>query len=231
MKPLFRRPSPAMIVALIALFVGMAGSATAATMLTGKNIKNGTITGADIKNKSISTKDLFARAIKSLKGDSVGKGSDGAPGKNGAPGQNGVPGPQGPQGVPGPQGPAGPSQSIVDNFAEDPDPNAEKTVLEVQVPPGSYTTQMNLAVTPNGPIAELNCKLRAPGDASPVLLGYTGTMFLGNNPGVNIDERFISLGGGFATPGGGTLTVDCKGDVNALDGDLTATRVGELTLD
>ena len=46
---------------LIAVLVGViasAGSATAASVITGKQIRNGTITGADVKNRSISGKDL-----------------------------------------------------------------------------------------------------------------------------------------------------------------------------
>ncbi len=45
-------PSPAMIVALVALFVAMGGSAYA-LVITGKSIRNGSITGKDIKNRSL----------------------------------------------------------------------------------------------------------------------------------------------------------------------------------
>jgi hypothetical protein len=45
-------PSPAMIVALVALFVAMSGSAYA-LVITGKSIRNGTVTGKDLKNRSI----------------------------------------------------------------------------------------------------------------------------------------------------------------------------------
>lgn len=46
---------------LIAVLVGViasAGSATAASVITGKQIRNGTITGADVKNRSIGAADL-----------------------------------------------------------------------------------------------------------------------------------------------------------------------------
>jgi hypothetical protein len=52
---LFRKlslPSPAMVVALAALFVALGGSAYALT-ITGGQIKNGSITGVDIKNRSL----------------------------------------------------------------------------------------------------------------------------------------------------------------------------------
>jgi hypothetical protein len=82
MKKLRHRatPSGSMAVALIALIVAMSGSAVAATLITSKQIKDGTI----------QTKDLSAKARKSLRSAS------------------GSPGPQGPRGAEGPQGPAGP---------------------------------------------------------------------------------------------------------------------------
>lgn len=45
-------PSPAMIVALVALFVAMGGSAYA-LVITGKSIRNGTVTGKDLKDRSL----------------------------------------------------------------------------------------------------------------------------------------------------------------------------------
>jgi hypothetical protein len=59
-----RRPSHATIVAYLALFIALGGSAFAAkTVITGKQIKNGTITGADIKNGSIKGKDLAKNTL------------------------------------------------------------------------------------------------------------------------------------------------------------------------
>lgn len=61
MTRIFRvRPSASMIVAMVALFVALAGGATAATvkMITGAQIRNGSITGADIKNKSLTPADF-----------------------------------------------------------------------------------------------------------------------------------------------------------------------------
>ena len=51
------RPSPAMVVALIALFVALGGSAYALT-ITGASIVNGSVRGADIKNYSLTGKDV-----------------------------------------------------------------------------------------------------------------------------------------------------------------------------
>ena len=58
MKRHLRRfvPSPAMVVALTALFLALGGSAYA-LVITGKSIKNNTVTGSDIRNGSLRGKD------------------------------------------------------------------------------------------------------------------------------------------------------------------------------
>ena len=73
--------------AAITLFIASGGAAAAADLITGKDIKNG----------SIALKDLSKGAKKSLKG------------------QRGARGPQGLQGVPGPQGSAGPPGAAASN--------------------------------------------------------------------------------------------------------------------
>jgi hypothetical protein len=51
-------PSPSMLVALAALFVALGGSAYAAIVVTGHNIRNGTVEGADIKNGALASRDM-----------------------------------------------------------------------------------------------------------------------------------------------------------------------------
>src|SRR4051794_94524 len=51
-------PSPAMVVAVVALVVSLSGAAFAAFVITGKKIKNGTVTGRDIRNHSLSGTDV-----------------------------------------------------------------------------------------------------------------------------------------------------------------------------
>jgi hypothetical protein len=55
-------PSPAMVVALVALFMALGGSAYA-LVVTGASIRNGTVTGADIKNRSLSGSDIALNRI------------------------------------------------------------------------------------------------------------------------------------------------------------------------
>jgi hypothetical protein len=51
-------PSPAMVVAVAALIMSLGGSAYAALLITGKNIKNGSITGKDIRNHTLRGSDV-----------------------------------------------------------------------------------------------------------------------------------------------------------------------------
>jgi hypothetical protein len=67
-------PSPAMVVAVVALIVSLSGSAYAAFVITGKNIKNGTVTTRDIRNHSLSGRDMRRDGIGggSIKESSLG---------------------------------------------------------------------------------------------------------------------------------------------------------------
>jgi hypothetical protein len=92
-KPLARlaRQSPSMIVAMLALFVAMGGTAIAASsaLITGKQIKNSSITGADVKNKSLTPKD-FRGSVRGARGPIGPTGPQGAVGPPGAPNPNAV---------------------------------------------------------------------------------------------------------------------------------------------
>ena len=83
------RPSPPMLVALVALFVALGGSSCAAIAITGKNIKDGSVTAKDVKNRTLGAKELSKRAVSSLRG------------------RRGATGPSGPAGATGQAGPAG----------------------------------------------------------------------------------------------------------------------------
>jgi hypothetical protein len=90
---------PLVVGLIVALVVGTTG-AVAASLITGKDIQNGTIAGKDL-NKKLRTK------IK--KHGTATAGAQGAAGADGATGPAGPQGPQGPQGQQGPQGVAGPA--------------------------------------------------------------------------------------------------------------------------
>lgn len=52
------RPSPALMISLLALFVALGGTGYAAIIVTGKNVKNSSLTGKDVKNSSLTGKDV-----------------------------------------------------------------------------------------------------------------------------------------------------------------------------
>jgi Collagen triple helix repeat (20 copies) len=103
------RPSPAIVLSIVAVVLAMSGSAFAArTLITGKDVKDGSLTGADVKNGSLSLADIGKSSRDRLTG---AKGDKGATGPQGAAGAQGATGPQGaagPQGPPGPHGATGP---------------------------------------------------------------------------------------------------------------------------
>jgi Collagen triple helix repeat (20 copies) len=94
----------ATVVAYLALFATLGGSAYAAASITGASIKDGTVTGRDIKNRSLGANKLSPAALRALAG---GQGQPGSPGSNGDRGEPGPAGPAGPTGEPGPKGEAG----------------------------------------------------------------------------------------------------------------------------
>lgn len=86
-----RRPSSGLIVAIIALVVAMSGSAFAASLITSKQIKDGTI----------ALKDIDKKALAQLKGKTGPQGGQGAKGNPGAQGPQGAKGDNGAPGQPG----------------------------------------------------------------------------------------------------------------------------------
>jgi hypothetical protein len=94
-----KRPGAAILIALIALFVALGGPAEAGRLLTGKQIRDGSITGRDIRDASVGYNDINSKLA-----DIIDE-----PGPKGPAGPAGPVGPAGPQGAQGPQGPQGPA--------------------------------------------------------------------------------------------------------------------------
>ena len=102
MRKLLRRPSPAMIVACLALLVALGGTSVAAVSQVARNsvgtpqLRNNAVTNPKIRNNAINSAKVANRSL--LR-------SDFAPGQLPA----GPVGPQGPAGPAGPAGAAGPA--------------------------------------------------------------------------------------------------------------------------
>jgi hypothetical protein len=97
-----RLPSPALIVAALALLLSLTGTAVAAGLITGSQIANNTISHLDVKNNDLRSADVRDNTLTSadvLNGTL--KAIDFAPNQL-------KPGPAGPAGPAGAQGPAGP---------------------------------------------------------------------------------------------------------------------------
>lgn len=88
---------PANAVALVALLMALASTASAAIMITGMNVRNGTLTGADVTNGSLRLLDFAPTARSAMRGP---KGNRGLTGPAGAKGPTGANGPQGAPGAP-----------------------------------------------------------------------------------------------------------------------------------
>ena len=88
------RPSAAIAVAVVAIVIAMAGSATAAGLITGSEIKNNTVTATDIRDATIKSNDvrdhsLLADDFKPGQLPAGARGLTGATGPRGAAGAAG----------------------------------------------------------------------------------------------------------------------------------------------
>lgn len=110
----FGRPSPALVIAVIALFVALSGSALALSRgeVKTRNLARGAVTAPKIKGKAVKAGKIARRGVKAGKiapgAVRTPKIQDGAvTAAKLADGLAGPPGPAGPQGPPGPEGPPG----------------------------------------------------------------------------------------------------------------------------
>ncbi len=118
---------PATIVAMLALFIAIGGTATAASgLINGKKIKNNTVAGKKLKNKTITKNKLAPKTIKALKGKQGPKGE------------------QGPQGDPGVVSPLFLESGNLNIPA-----NTEFGLATLDVPAGKYMVTANVRITTN----------------------------------------------------------------------------------
>lgn len=70
-------PAAALVIACLALVAAVAGSAYAAAVFTGRDIKNNTVTGADIKDGSLRGSDTLVRVASAQRPDDTATSLDG----------------------------------------------------------------------------------------------------------------------------------------------------------
>jgi hypothetical protein len=107
MRKKLPRPSPALIVSLVALSVALGGTSYAAMVLPAnsvgaKQIKKSAVSSAKVKNASLLAADFKSGQLPA--GPQGAKGDTGPAGAHGAKGDPGPAGPQGPKGDPGADG-------------------------------------------------------------------------------------------------------------------------------
>ena len=133
MRSRINRPSPALVISVVALFVSLGGTGYAATQLAknsvgAKHLKKNAVSSAKVKNSSLLLGDFRASERSKLRGAAGATGARGAAGARGSagaagrpggsrrPGQSGSTGLQGDpgaQGDPGPEGATGVEQVVV----------------------------------------------------------------------------------------------------------------------
>ena len=205
---LARRPSPAMVVALVALVSSLTGGAVAATLIDSGDIQNGSVTGKDLKNLTVARKDIKNNAINSGKvangslltadfaaGQIPGTGPQGPAGPKGDKGDKGDPGDPGAPGAPG--APATKLWAVVDG-----DGAGEGTLIRgsgvVAVSKdaeGQYSVTFNQAVdtcayvgSPDRAIPDRTVSVSTSGAPSPAIIQVeTGLSSSGANADANFD--------------------------------------------
>jgi hypothetical protein len=158
-KSLLQRLRPTHALVLLGLVLALGGTATAASLITGKDIRDGSVTGADLKDESLKSTNIDDGAINSDKlspgvwtklqradqgatgdpGDTGPTGATGAPGASGATGPKGATGPAATNGEDGTDGATGdtgttgaPGQALIANVITPPNPTyANKNLIVV----------------------------------------------------------------------------------------------------
>ena len=95
MRQLSKSSAGLVVLIVVGLIVAVGGTATAVKLITGKDIKNGTITSKDIKNGTIKSKDIKAGTISEKRLSNKVQSKLNSSGSQGPKGEPGTPAPGG----------------------------------------------------------------------------------------------------------------------------------------
>jgi hypothetical protein len=164
---------------MLILVLTCTGTAGAARLITGKQVKNNSLTGADLKNGSVRLADLSSSPKATPKGAAGPKGDSGPKGDRGAPGAKGDPGAAGPAaglmgrmtslatdtihteyGYVGAPGSASDNAAMRTTLTPDVELRATKLAVQLDAAPGGTSTR--------------SFRLRVNGDPSPLFCLVSG---------------------------------------------------------
>jgi hypothetical protein len=215
------------VTSVIALFVALGGTATAAVFVTGKNVKNGSLTGRDVKNKSLTGRDVKNSSLgskkikngnllaKDFKAGQLPRGGQGATGPGGAAGKDGS---------------AGPSDVYATGAAQVALTATPRTeVASLTVPAGSYLLGGSMWIaTPGvpGTVTEVSCLLESSEGAGKVVWdeSYPAPM------PYTAPRTTLSLSGADSFSATQDVKIFCNStaDANAMNVRLWAIKTGNL---
>jgi hypothetical protein len=229
-KLLARRPSPALVISVIALFVAMGGTGYAALKLPknsvgASQIRTGAVGTSEVKNGALKLKDFGAGQI-----PAGPRGATGPAGANGLNGHDGAPGAR------------GPSDAYVASTSGS---TNDSGTVSLTVPAGDYVAKADGQVLyfrndSTYPTAEgeVNCALSSAGDTA----HNVGTFATVPSHGYSISTQrggvaTVTQNTGFHLPSGGTITYTCQNAPNGTQDSstmqysnlhITATQVATL---
>jgi Collagen triple helix repeat (20 copies) len=166
-----RRPSPALVLAFVALLIAMTGTAFGARQYLVTSTKQ--ISPRVIKKLRGMQGKRGARGVSGAQGARGAVGETGPAGPAGATGPSGDAGPTGLAGTPGATGPRGPSDAIIGfddaggTFGDPGVPTLISTLANVPVGRYVYTAKFNVTSAPStgGPYT-VSCQLRRVGSSN-----------------------------------------------------------------
>jgi hypothetical protein len=133
-----RRPSPATVIAVLALFVALGGTSYAAVKLPKnsvgkKQIRTGAVASSEVRNGSLLAQDFRAGQL-----PAGPTGATGARGATGPRGRTGATGARGATGAAGPTGPAADLKPLSTTFSSKGVSGASTSVASLTLPAGTW---------------------------------------------------------------------------------------------